>query len=112
MFISNTFFLCLMTQGETDAPKQRNIGDMLSDLSQYNSLILISLRTIALRARRADFEKLKDLSKILERTTEIIERDSQDLETVAGQIGAIKALATQKGYGDILELLQQKFPYA
>ena len=40
-----------------------------------------------------------------------LETEVEDLTTIVEQVGRLRALAAQKGYTDILEVLDQKLPY-
>ena len=56
-------------------------------------------------------EMLERIAQIFKRVPGRLETELEDLRTVSAQVAQLRELATKKGYGDVLELLDQKLPY-
>ena len=56
-------------------------------------------------------EVLRVVAAGLSRVPRKLDTEIEDLTTIVQQMGKVRELATQRGYTDVLELLDQKLPY-
>ena len=116
IFINKVTLLHFMTQPQTVVTPDQKSGNMETILSRVHHHVesnseLFSILQETIDGGLADPKILRGLGASLRKIPIRLNTETEDLTTLATHLARIKELAIQKGYADVLELLEQLLPY-